>query len=59
MYLGHGSLEHLGHMPGFPLWDNPSNVAVDNLMSIISFLHQPWEPIIPSKICAEVGTRKG
>lgn len=59
MYLGHGPLQHLGNVPGFPHWDNPSAVAVDNLMSIIGFLHQHWEPIIPPEICAEVGTRKG
>lgn len=58
MYLGHGPLQHLGNLPRFSHWGNPSNVAVDNLMSIIVFLHQHWEPIIPPEICAELGSRK-
>lgn len=58
VYLGHGPLEHQGYLPGYSYWDNPSNVAMDNLMGIIIFFNWHWEPIIPPEICAEVGTRK-
>lgn len=64
MYLGHGYLQDLSNVPGFPHWDNPSNrlfgnMAGVNLMRIISFLHWYGEAITLSKVCAEVGTGKG
>lgn len=64
MYLGHGYLQDLSNVPGFPHRDNPSNrlfgnMAGVNLMRIISFLHWYGEAITLSKVCAEVGTGKG